>query len=241
MGTLNGHRPPRAERSESAGGIRARGARRYLIIAPLLAATAVSLIACGSNSTTPSNTASTSASAPSGGTGGTTTTSAASSSSGAPQVEVNPPGDIPDNQAFVPFHGTGYTVSVPEGWARATQSSAVVFSDKYNSITITTAPTANAPTPATARSRELPAIKAAAKGFTPGAITTVQRSAGRAILISYHALSPVNPVTGKVANEAVERYEFWRNGHEVVLTLAAPVGSDNVDPWRKVTDSFTWK
>jgi hypothetical protein len=41
--------------------------------------------------------------------------------------------------------------------------------------------------------------------------------------------------------EAVERYEFWRAGHEVVLTLSAPVGSDNVDPWRKVTDSFAWR
>ena len=69
----------------------------------------------------------------------------------------------------------------------------------------------------------------------------MHRTAGTAVLITYHALSAVNPVTGKVANEAVERYEFWRNGREVVLTLAAPVGSDNVDPWRKVTDSFTWK
>ncbi|MDT4904221.1 MAG: hypothetical protein QOH52_2237, partial [Pseudonocardiales bacterium] len=40
--------------------------------------------------------------------------------------------------------------------------------------------------------------------------------------------------------QAVERYEFWKNGNEVVLTLAAPVGADNVDPWRKVTDSFAW-
>jgi hypothetical protein len=26
----------------------------------------------------------------------------------------------------------------------------------------------------------------------------------------------------------------------VTLTLSAPVGSDNVDPWRTVTDSFRW-
>jgi hypothetical protein len=154
---------------------------------------------------------------------------------------VNPPGDIPDNQAFVPYTGTGYTVSVPEGWARSTRNGAVVFSDKYNSITITTTSTAKAPTAASARATELAAIKAAAKGFTPGAISAVHRTAGNAVLITYHALSPVNPVTGRVANEAVERYEFWRSGHEVALTLAAPVGSDNVDPWRKVTDSFSWK
>lgn len=156
------------------------------------------------------------------------------------QVEVNPPGDIPDNQAFVPDSGKGFTVSVPEGWARTQQPSAVVFQDKYNSITITSNIAAAAPTVASARRSELPAIQAAAKGYTAGAITSVQRKAGGAVLITYHALSWVNPVTGKVANEAVERYEFWRAGREVVLTLSAPVGSDNVDPWRKVTDSFIW-
>ncbi|MDT4974331.1 MAG: hypothetical protein QOG98_89, partial [Pseudonocardiales bacterium] len=58
--------------------------------------------------------------------------------------------------------------------------------------------------------------------------------------LTYRADSAPNPVTNKVAVEAVERYEFWRNGTEVVLTLSAPVGSDNVDPWLKVTDSFAW-
>jgi hypothetical protein len=38
----------------------------------------------------------------------------------------------------------------------------------------------------------------------------------------------------------VERYEFWRAGREVVLTLAGPVDADNVDPWRTVSDSLRW-
>ena len=38
----------------------------------------------------------------------------------AAEQEVNPPGDIPDNQAFVPYTSSsgGYTISMPEGWAR---------------------------------------------------------------------------------------------------------------------------
>jgi hypothetical protein len=43
-----------------------------------------------------------------------------------------------------------------------------------------------------------------------------------------------------VVRDDVERYEFWRGDHEVVLTLSAPHGADNVDPWRTVTDSFRW-
>jgi hypothetical protein len=41
--------------------------------------------------------------------------------------------------------------------------------------------------------------------------------------------------------EAVERYSFWRSGQEVVLTLSGPQGADNVDPWRKITDSVRWQ
>ena len=46
--------------------------------------------------------------------------------------------------------------------------------------------------------------------------------------------------TGKVTAQSVERYEFFRNGRTVTLTLAGPVGADNVDPWRRITDSFAW-
>jgi hypothetical protein len=47
-------------------------------------------------------------------------------------------------------------------------------------------------------------------------------------------------VTGKVFRDAVERYEFYRNGTETVVILAGPTGADNVDPWRTVTNSFRW-
>lgn len=181
------------------------------------------------------------ASAPSHSSSGGPRPASASGTSSAPrQIEVNPPGDIPDNQAFVPYQGTGFSVTVPEGWAQSSNPAGITFADKYNNIVISTAATATAPTAASARSNELPAIQAAAQGFAPGQITMVQRTAGTAILITYRALSAVNPVTGKVVNESVERYEFWRSGREVVLTLAAPVGSDNVDPWLKVTNSFRW-
>jgi hypothetical protein len=69
----------------------------------------------------------------------------------------------------------------------------------------------------------------------------VTRKAGPAVLVTYQADSPPDPVTGKVVRDDVERYEFWRNGTEVALTLAGSAGSDNVDPWKIVTDSFAWR
>jgi hypothetical protein len=159
--------------------------------------------------------------------------------------ETNPAGDIPDNQVFVDYSppSGGFTVKVPEGWARGGKGSAVTFTDKLNSVTMQSAAAPSAPTAASAASGELPAIRAAAHNFEPGTVTTVRRRAGPALLLTYRADSAADPVTGKVVRDAVERYEFWNPATrtEAVLTLAGPVGADNVDPWRTVTDSFRWR
>lgn len=164
----------------------------------------------------------------------------------APATESNPAGDIPDTQAFVDYTSSqgGYTVQVPEGWARTEEASAsggtsTLFSDKYNNIRIDTAAAAAAPTVQSGQ-RELTAIGSAATGFTPGKVTIEQRKAGSAVLITYQSDSSPSPVTGKVIPQDVARYEFFNGGNTATVTLSAPVGSDNVDPWRTVTDSFRW-
>ena len=159
--------------------------------------------------------------------------------SAVPATEINPAGDIPDTQAFVEYAAGGYAVQVPEGWARVDSGTTTAFTDKYNSIRIDTRAGPSAPTVPTGQA-ELTAIRSAATGFAPGEVTVVQRPAGSAVLITYQADSAPNEVTGKVVADAVERYEFWDNGTTVVLTLSGPVGADNVDPWRTVTDSFRW-
>jgi hypothetical protein len=100
---------------------------------------------------------------------------------------------------------------------------------------------ATGPTVASVTQTDVPAVKAAAKNFQPGTVKTVTRKAGPAVLATYGADADPNPVTGKVVHDAVERYAFWRAGKTVVLTLSGPQGADNVDPWRIVTDSFTWR
>jgi hypothetical protein len=151
-------------------------------------------------------------------------------------------GDIPDTQAYVPVHVDAghFTVKVPEGWARTDKAGVTRFSSKLDRITLEAAPAAAAPTVESAKSQEVPTISAAAKAFQLDQVTAVQRPAGTVILITYRADSAPDPVTGKVGHDAVERYEFWRSGTTAVVTLAAPAGSDNVDPWKTITDSFTW-
>jgi hypothetical protein len=157
-------------------------------------------------------------------------------------AEVSPAGDIPDNQAFVAYAppGGGYSVKVPEGWARTSAGGAVTFTDKLNSITMETAPAKAAPTTGDVKRTELPRLAQRVPGFEPGQVSSVMRKSGRAVRITYLSKSKPDPVTGKTQTDAVERYVFFRNGSEVVLTLKGPKGADNVDPWKIVTDSLSF-
>ena len=157
--------------------------------------------------------------------------------------DAGDPGDIPDNQAFVPFTSADgmFTVSVPEGWARRADGAATVFSDKLNSVRIEEVPAASAPDAATTNATEIPALNATVPGFRDGKVATVQRKAGTVLEITYGATSAADPVTGKTSPQSVERYEYWRAGKTAIVTLTGAVGADNVDPWRTVTDSFQWK
>jgi hypothetical protein len=155
-------------------------------------------------------------------------------------AEVSPPGDIPDNQAFVAYSppGAGYSVRVPEGWARTSGGGAVTFTDKLNAVRIESAPATAPLTVAQARSAEVPKLRQGVKGFQLGNVTSVSRQAGNGVLITYLADAKPDPVTGKAGTDAIERYVFTHNGEAVTLTLSGPKGADNVDPWLIVTNSL---
>ncbi|MEU1177064.1 hypothetical protein ABZ464_05355 [Streptomyces sp. NPDC005820] len=160
-------------------------------------------------------------------------------------TESNPPGDIPDNQVFVAYRPTGgftgFTVKVPEGWARTDKGGTTVFTDKLNSVTIATAGASTAPTVTTVKNTVVPQLGRQVAKFASSKVSQVDRSAGPVVLLTYQGDSAKDPVTGKVVRDAFERYAFYRQGHEVDLTLSGPVNADNVDPWRTVSNSFAWR
>jgi hypothetical protein len=216
------------------------GMRTAFPMAVLLAFTTM-LSACGGSSTPPktasSSDASTSTPSP--------TASSATSTSAAPQAhatEVNPPGDIPDNQVFVSYRppGAAFTIKVPEGWARSSAGGSVTFTDKLNSITVASAAAVSKPSKASVRSSELPTVQQQGRNYRAGKVTVIHRLAGPVVLATHLQDSSPDPVTNKVVRDAVERYSFWNNGTAAVLTLSGPKGADNVDPWRIVSDSLKW-
>ncbi|MEA2306937.1 MAG: hypothetical protein QOH43_4217 [Solirubrobacteraceae bacterium] len=138
--------------------------------------------------------------------------------------EVSPAGDIPDNQAYVAYAGPGYSVKVPEGWARTTAGGGVTFTDKLNSI----------------RAQERSGSGGAAAPPAGASVSTVTRPAGKAVRVTYVTAGKPDPVTGKRRAVAVERYTFTHTGKQLVLTLTGAKGADNVDPWKIVTSSVRW-
>ena len=151
----------------------------------------------------------------------------------------SPPGDIPDNQAFVQYRGVGYSLKTPEGWNRTSKGQTVTFADKYNAISVQTVAGTSRPTVASI-TRDLSKLKTATPGFAHPKISLINRPAGSVVLVTYEATSAPNAVTGKRLVNAVERYAYWYHGVTAVLTLQAPKGSDNVDAWKLVSTSFTW-
>ena len=155
--------------------------------------------------------------------------------------EIVEPGDIPDNKVFIRYTpaGGGYTIKVPEGLARTEAGSVVTFTDKYNTIELHSSLAASAPTVDSVTVNGLADVSVD-PSFTLLAVKPVHRKAGSGVLATYEIGSTPNPVTGKKALLAVERYVFFHNGTVVTMTLAGAKGADNVDPWKIVSDSLSW-
>ncbi len=154
-------------------------------------------------------------------------------------VEKAPPGDIPDNIAYVAYTNTAgrYTFMHPEGWASVVQGPAVTFTDKLNGISATSRAANAAPTVASAKT-ELVALQATQPAFEFRSMKPVALPAGTGVLIVFRRNSTPDQVTGKVFRDEVQRYEIYRGGREVILDLFGAVGSDNVDPYRKISQSL---
>jgi hypothetical protein len=166
----------------------------------------------------------------------------ASAAESAAPIENNPPGDIPDTQAFTDYRSQpgGYHLQVPEGWARSEHGSSVVFSDKLNSVSVDVSAASGPRTPDTVRSTDEPKLRSTVRAFQEVKVETVTLPAGQAMLLRYRANSAPSDVTGKVYRLEVDRYEVYRSGKLAAISLGAPAGSDNVDVWKKISRSFGW-
>jgi hypothetical protein len=57
--------------------------------------------------------------------------------------------------------------------------------------------------------------------------------------IVFRRNSDADPVTGKVYRDEVEEYDVFRAGKLVRMDLYGPVGADNVDAYRTMSQSLS--
>lgn len=156
-------------------------------------------------------------------------------------VESNPPGDIPDNLAFVPYTNDagGYSFTHPEGWAETENGTSVQFTDKLNGVNADVAAASAAPTVDSAQKRVVPRLQSSVPAFELVGVTQVTVPAGSGVHIVFRRNSDPDPVTGKVYRDEVEEYLIFNGGKEVALDLFGPVGADNVDAYRTMSQSLS--
>ena len=150
-------------------------------------------------------------------------------------------GDIPDNQVFLVFHNNsaGYSIKYPEGWTQQGKGADVTFKDKNNLVHIFISSGA-APTVASVRA-ELGALKKKTPSLTFTPPHTIKIGSSTAVKATYSTKSAPNPVTGKRVTLMVDRYALSHNGRVAVVDLGTPVGVDNVDAYRLMIQSFSWR
>jgi hypothetical protein len=160
---------------------------------------------------------------------------------GAVPVESNPPGDIPDDVAFVPYTNAaaGYSFTHPEGWAEQEAGSAVTFTDKLNGVSADTEQLPTALDEATVRAQEVPRLTAGEEVFELVSVTTDTLPAGPEVVVVYRRNSPPDPVTGRRVRDEVEEHLVSNGTSSVRLALFGPEGADNVDAYRTISQSLT--
>jgi hypothetical protein len=144
--------------------------------------------------------------------GGTPTESPEAGGQGSPsEAQAAATGDIPDNQVFLVFHNSQAGYSIRYPEGWARKGSPSDVTFQEKANTV-----------------HVVVRNGAAQG-KPGVKST------------FTGRSAPDPVTGKRLPLTIDRYEFPKGGKVAVVDLVTPVGVDNVDAYRLISESFQWQ
>ena len=139
------------------------------------------------------------------------------------------------------YTGQGYSLKVPEGWARSGTPAAVSFASKLDGLSVNVPSMARQPTPDWARNTYARQLVDNGRAVSDVRVESLKRPAGTVLRISYRVNSEPNPVTSRQVRLEAQRYLFWKKGKLATLRLWAPAGADNVDQWKLMSESFRWQ
>lgn len=157
--------------------------------------------------------------------------------------EKNPVGDIPDSQAFVNYSSSqgGYSVQVPEGWSRTENGAEVSFVDKFDGVKTTIETNSKPFSLDNIKNNQVKGLVANGRAIKIVEIREVSLPGGKSVVVKYYSNSEPNSITNKQIRLENQTFYFDKNGKIGSLTVWAPLGSDNVDQWKKISESWSWK
>jgi uncharacterized lipoprotein YehR (DUF1307 family) len=157
--------------------------------------------------------------------------------------EKNPPGDIPDTQAFVKYTSSngGYELQVPEGWARTTNASSAKFVDKFDGVRVDFSNVTYALSADAINQNVIPDLVKNGRAVTVTSVKYIKLKGGSAVEVSFTSNSEPDAVTNKQVRLENKSYYFMNNGKMAAMTVWAPQGADNVDQWNFISNSFKWE
>lgn len=156
------------------------------------------------------------------------------------EAKATATGDIPDNQNFLTFKDqrAGFSLVYPEGWSVKRSGSDVTFRNNNNLIHVVVA---RGGPPGVAQVRaQLARLKASTPSLrftSPHRVTIGGRPVVKA---TYTTQSAPSSVTGKRVLLIVDRYVYAHHGRVATVDLGTPMGVDNKDAYRMISQSFRW-
>lgn len=130
---------------------------------------------------------------------------------GPSEAQAAATGDIPDNQVFLVFHDSKAGYSIRYPEGWARKGSASDVTFQEKANTVHVL------------------VRSGAPHGRPGVKST------------FSGRSAPDPVTGKRLPLTIDRYEYPHGGKVAVVDLVTPVGVDNVDAYRLISESFQWQ
>lgn len=150
-------------------------------------------------------------------------------------------GDIPDTATYLRYRGRGYSIEYVEGWVQARLTGdGVRMSDIDSFERVAFAARTSQSLATFVRGTGLAQTKREYQRVVKVSANPIKLPAGSAMLLVFKARSAPDPVTGKQVTLVVDRYYVPGRSRLAVITLATPVGVDNVDAFRRISGSFTW-
>ena len=143
---------------------------------------------------------------------------------------------------LVTYHSRegAYSVRIPADWQPEGHGTNVGFISQHRGVRLRVIAAISRPSARDLLAGPLVGLATSGRSVAIQSVRDTLVSDGPLVRIQYEAGSEPNVSTKKVVRLAKEAYVFYRGGRLTILTVWAPVGTDDTSLWKQIVESFVW-